>query len=204
MTYKYALNRLLLHRHGSDAIKVVVLAVATLGSARATEPPIVQDMMPLPPLTREQVSENERWHAEVIRPEELRPNLFSFIAIRPTRPSDGQNRRCQLAYPIGPRFFFVLDNGRVLLVDEWLRRFDTENALIVLSPDCETLARFSVDEFMRVSGQTEEAVKANAGFGPWLSGRPRLATGGEALILPIGHARVQIDLNTLRAREVSE
>lgn len=153
------------------------------------------DMAPLPPLERRDCAPDGSICATIVRPEALRPGAFPTLTIRRADRKVGAHA---LDYVLGPRFFFALACGRIVMVDEWIRRAETAHAIEVYDADGALLARWSFAEAMQAAGQSVDAIREAARFGPFLAAEPERASDGSGVILRMGDGGLTLDAGATR------
>lgn len=81
----------------------------------------------------------------------------------------------------GPRRALVLDTGAVVLMDEWIN-VASRYAVMLLSPNGDTLVVHGFDDLVRVLGVSRRTVADHGRMGLWMSSTPTLSEDGNAVI----------------------
>jgi hypothetical protein len=103
----------------------------------------------------------------------------------------------------GPGTAVVFDDGRVVLIDEWVKT-PSPYALMLLAANGDTLVCHSMADIAAVSGVSTARLVTGATAGPWMSAPPERVAGRKALLVTAGKVRLELDLASGRlAREDS-
>lgn len=158
---------------------------------------VVGDAVRLPPEVRTVRSENGVYELRLKRPAELRKGRFPTAKLCRVSDAGSQTTRWQqhLDFYVGPRFMFVTNDGVVVLVDEWLRKVDTPNAVTGFGPDGNRMYRYSLDDIKAKTGLSWSKIESSATEGAWLS-EPPVITGSRTIELHVGNVRLRLDAAT--------
>ena len=99
-----------------------------------------------------------------------------------------------LPHQFGPRIAFVGNRGTVVLLDEWINVF-TDHAIVVVDVNGATLTTYATDEIAVFLGRPRSQVAAEAKFGPWMMGVPKLSKDAESVLVPMGDETLSISLS---------
>ena len=102
-----------------------------------------------------------------------------------------------LPHRFGPGLAFVSDEGRVVLLDEWMKT-PSEHAVVVVSTTGETVARHSMSEIGNAAGVATSVLVSKATVGPWMSAPPHFQPARDALEVEVAGVRLEINLRSGR------
>lgn len=105
-----------------------------------------------------------------------------------------------IEHEYGPRDAWVGNDGRVLLIDEWIH-VASRRALMLFEPQGKLLASHAHADIAAALGTSKAVLSRHATQGLWRSGGPRLAADGVHLLFEAGDRLLQLDLRdgSLRA-----
>ena len=89
----------------------------------------------------------------------------------------------------GPRYAFVADDGRVLLLDEWVPSL-SRYAVMALAPDGSVSAMVGYENLAAILRMPPRDLMASATHGPWLMAEPQQAKGIVEASTPAGTVRI--------------
>lgn len=98
-----------------------------------------------------------------------------------------------LPHQFGPRVAFVGACGTVALLDEWINVF-TDHAIEVVDVNGDTLNSYSTDDIATFLKRPRSRLAAEAKFGPWMMGVPKLSGDAESVLVPMGDETLSISL----------
>lgn len=152
------------------------------------------DSISLPDEQRCAWSEDRGFKVVVQRPEKIAPDIFPIATL--FRYNEGKKEivwTLELPIYVGPRYFLVSDSGVVLFVDEWIRKRQTDYALMLIDQSGKIEAT-SLDTLFEMANTARDEALNSSRFGGWLSIEPKFISTNKAL-LGIGGKNLIIDLD---------
>ncbi|MCX6629476.1 MAG: hypothetical protein NTW28_17805 [Candidatus Solibacter sp.] len=99
----------------------------------------------------------------------------------------------ELPHHHGPRRVLVADDGRVLLVDEWINVV-SPFALTLIAADGGELAHYSAEQVLSLLAVPRKAITEHARFGPWITDGPTLSADGDWVLFKAGGRSLKLRL----------
>jgi hypothetical protein len=152
------------------------------------------DSILLPDKQRCVWSKDRNFKVLVQRPEKIAPDIFPIATL--FRYVEGKKEivwSLDLPIHVGPRYILVADDGVVLFVDEWIRKRQTDYALMIIDQLGKVKSTTLGAVFDMAGAARDEALKSSR-FGGWISTEPKFITANEVL-LGIGGKDLLIDLH---------
>lgn len=153
-------------------------AMMQAGASGGAAPRVVRDVISRPPSPRQFVSPSGRFRlvlqlALPQRPPRVVAELFDDGGGAPGRSVWQQ----QLPHEWGPRTALITDEGRVVLVDEWIN-VASRRALTLLDLQGKTQLVYSAEQIFDLLAVPRRSISGAATAGVWRTGEPLLSADG--------------------------
>jgi hypothetical protein len=151
------------------------------------------DRISLPPLRREFRSANGSWRLRIDAFDGWQHPRATATLLVPGGAADATRWSQSIDHEYGPRDAWVGNDGRVLLIDEWIQ-VASRRSLVLFDPQGKLLATHAHADIAAALGTSKAVLTRNATQGLWRSGGPRLAADGLHLLFEAGGRLLQLDL----------
>lgn len=170
--------------------------MARADASGSAEPRVMRDVISKPPSPRQFVSPSGRFTlmlqlAVPERPPRVSAQLFDNASAAPSQPLWQQ----VLPHEWGPRTALVTNEGRVVLVDEWINVV-SRRALTVLDVQGKTQRVHHAEEVFKLLDVPRRSISDAATAGPWRTGEPVLSADGETVELRSAQRRLLLSTRT--------
>jgi hypothetical protein len=99
----------------------------------------------------------------------------------------------ELPHYHGPRYVLVTEEGRVLLVDEWINVV-SRYALTLIATDGITLAEYSAEQIFSLLAVPRRVISDDARFGPWITEGPTFSADSKSVLFKAGGRSIRLRL----------
>jgi hypothetical protein len=167
--------------------QAIITAVALCA---AGGPTMAQDRLDLPPAERRVASPSGAFTLTLRTPDNWKTPQVVASLVR----GDGKVVwQQQLPHEHGPRRALVTDDGRVLLVDEWINVI-SPRALMLLAADGHIVAQHSAEAIFALLAVPLPVITRQAKSGAWIAEGPRLSLDSGTAAFEAGGRAFLIDL----------
>jgi hypothetical protein len=155
--------------------------MAQAGASGGAAPKVVRDVISRPPSPRQFVSPSGRFRlvlqlAQPERPPRVDARLLDDRGAAPGQPVWQQ----QLPHEWGPRTALVTDEGRVVLIDEWIN-VASRRALTLIDAHGKTQVVHSAEQVFKLLAVPRRSIADAATAGVWRTGEPLLSADGQSV-----------------------
>lgn len=171
-----------------------ILVGAGLTSARAVGVKLVAaDRIVLPPDSREFRSASGNYVFTLVTVDHWKSRLaLAELSVQSGAKSTSLWQK-MLPQEQGPRHVLVADSGAVLLTDEWIN-VPSRHALLLFAPDGRELARYGIDDIVRLLGVSRRTVADHGRLGLWMSAAPVVSSNASVVTIPSGGRKLTLHL----------